>query len=513
MSGRSPQEDTTVGYWRRVGLIGGPVAALAIVLLVEFDPAHPAMARTAAVAALMAVWWMTEALPIPATALVPMALFPLLGVSSGRAVAGQYFNDVVFLFIGGFIMALAMEKWGLFRRFALAIMLVAGASPSRLVLGFMAATAFVSMWVSNTAAAMMMVPIALAVITQLKDSTPPERTGRLSTSLLLGIAYGATIGGIATLIGTPPNLAFSRLFAIAFPRAPEITFARWMLFGVPFAIVLLALTWILLVLVFRTRSGAGAVDASLLRQEYRQLGRMRFEERVVLWLFLLLAFLWVFRQDITLGSWTIPGWAGLFGSPSFLDDGVVAIVLSLLLFIIPARNAPGERLMDWETATRLNWGIVILFGGGFALAAAMEESGLSAWVAQHLQSWQGIPPLLLVAAICVSVTFLTELVSNTACVQIVLPILAPMAVAIGVNPLLLMVPATVAASCGFMLPVGTPPNAIVFGTGEIKMRDMLRVGIVLDLLSVLLVTIFMYLIGLPAFGIGSVGAPPWATGS
>jgi len=493
-----------------IGLLGGLAAAAVILLFVDFDPEHPAMTRTAAVASLMAIWWMTEAIPIPATALLPVALFPLLGISNGRAVAGQYMNDIVFLFIGGFILALAMEKWGLFRRFALAIMLLVGASPRRLILGFMAATAFISMWVSNTAAAMMMVPIALAIVLKLKDDMPAEEMSRFSPALLIGIAYAASIGGIATLIGTPPNLAFSRIFAITFPRAPEITFARWLMFGLPFAVVFLMLTWAVLILIFTPRLKSAAADAGLFRREYQQLGKMHYEEHVVLWLFVLLVLLWIFRQNIPIGSFTIPGWSALLAMPSFVDDGAVAIAVALLLFVIPARSVRGERLMDWHTAVKLHWGIVILFGGGFALAAALEESGLSAWVAQQLRSWQGIPPLFLVVATCAAVTFLTELVSNTACVQIVLPVLAPMAVGIGVNPLLLMVPATIAASCGFMLPVGTPPNAIVFGTGEVRMSHMLRAGIILDLLSVILVTALMYLVGLPAFGIDPGQVPPWA---
>ena len=494
---------------RVIGLFAGLLLALLLLIFGDLVPGQPVVTRTAAVAVLMAAWWVTEAIPIAATALIPIALFPLLGITSGRMVAGTYFNSVIFLFIGGFIMALAMERWDLHKRIALRIVMIIGASASRLLLGFMVATAFLSMWISNTAAAMMMVPIALAIIMRLRDELQMGERRRFSIGLLIGIAYSASIGGTATLIGTPPNLAFSRIFAIEFPNAPVITFANWLVFGLPFAVIFLMCAWVLLRIVFLRGIHLPNVDRSLFAEEYRRLGRMRYEEKVVLILFVLLALLWVTRSNLTLGSLTIPGWSSLLPSPSFIDDGTVAIAMSLLLFVIPSREQHGERLMNWETAVRLQWGIVILFGGGFALAAGFSESGLSTWIAGQLAGLKGMPTLFLVVAVCTMLTFLTELTSNTATIQLALPLLGSLAIAVEVNPLLLMIPATLSASCAFMLPVATPPNAIVFGSGDVRIADMMRSGIFMNLLGILLITGLFYLIGLPAFNIDPSTIPVW----
>lgn len=497
------------GLKERAGLLAGPLLAAAILFGTDLVPGQPVVTRAAAVAVWMAVWWITEAIPIPATALLPVALFPPLGVMNGSAVAATYFNNVIFLFIGGFIMALAMERWNLHRRIALRIVLWMGVGQRRLLLGFMLATAFLSMWISNTACAMMMVPIALAVIHRFKEATGTAGTTRMGVGLLIGIAYAASIGGLATLIGTPPNLAFTRIFAITFPAAPAVTFARWLAFGLPAAAVLLAVAWLVLSQLFM-RGDAVTVDRASIADEYRALGKPRYEERVVFVCFVLLALLWLFRSDIDAGPVHVPGWAGLLPGAHFIDDGTVAIAVALLLFLWPARTAPGQRLMNWETAGRLHWGIVILFGGGFALAAGFESSGLSTWVAERMSGLAGLPPLLMVAAACFLLTFLTELTSNTATTQMVLPLLAALALAIEVNPLLLMIPATLSASCAFMLPVATPPNAIIFGSGEVRMADMMRAGIIMNLLGVVFITALMYLLGLQVFDIDPGSLPAWA---
>lgn len=492
-----------------LGLIAGPVLGLIILLGFDLVPGHPEVTRTAAVAVLMATWWITEAIPIPATALLPVALFPLLGIMNGKDVAATYFNNIIFLFIGGFIMALAMERWDLHRRVALRIIMLIGASPRRILLGFMVATAFLSMWISNTAATMMMVPIALAIIFKLKEEHPGPAMTRFAAGLLIGIAYAASIGGIATLIGTPPNLAFIRIYAIQYPHAPEISFAGWFLFGFPFSVVFLAVAWWLLATLF-IRGHQTQADPAVFKAERAQLGPMSYEEKIVLVLFVILAVLWLFRQNIELGSFTLPGWSNWFPESKFIDDGTIAIAVSLFLFVIPSRSRAGERLMNWETAVKLHWGIVILFGGGFALAAGFAESGLSAWVTQQLEVLRGVPPVVMVAMTCVMLTFLTELTSNTATTQLSLPLLAALASAIKVHPLLLMIPATLSASCAFMLPVATPPNAIIFGSGAVKMSDMMRSGILMNLIGVVLVTAFMYAIGLAIFGIAPSQVPSWA---
>jgi sodium-dependent dicarboxylate transporter 2/3/5 len=488
------------------------VLAALLFFLADLDPGRPLVTRMAAVALLMALWWITEAIPIPATALLPVALFPLLGIMPGKATAALYFNHIIFLFIGGFIFALAMQRWDLHRRIALRIILVLGTGPRRMILGFMVATWALSMWISNTAATMMMVPMAMAIIVQLKESFGPERVGRYAIGLLIGIAYAASIGGIATLIGTPPNLSFVRILNIIFEDAPEISFAQWFVFALPLSIILLLVAWAVLNLFFTGRSGSFTGERGRFRDELRRLGRLRYEEGVILALFSLLVLLWMFRQDIAIGSWTIPGWSRLLPVPGYADDGTVAIAVALLLFIIPARSGERARLIDWATASRLQWGIVLLFGGGFALASGFRESGLSDWLGSKLTAFGDFPPVMMVLSVCTLLTFLTELTSNTATTEMILPVLGSLAVAIKANPLLLMVPATLSASCAFMLPVATPPNAIVFGTGEVRIADMARAGILLNLIGIVLITLCVYMIGTAAFDITLGQIPAWAAG-
>lgn len=496
---------------QKIGLIAGPAVALLILIFGHLDPDNPLVTRAAAVAVLMAVWWTTEAVPIPVTALLPVALFPLLGIMPGRAVAAVYFNHIIFLFIGGFIMALAMQRWNLHRRIALKIVMVIGSSPKRIIFGFMVATAFLSMWISNTATTMMMVPIALAVIMKMQE-TSLEKGSRFPAGLLIGIAYAASIGGIATLIGTPPNLSFTRIFNIYFPAAPEISFAGWFVFGLPCSVVFLFLTWFILTSIFIRHRHGSESDRELFKMEYRGLGRMTSEEKIVLILFAVMALLWLFRKDIAVGWFTVPGWASLFPVPDFIDDGTIAITIALLLFIIPSRSQKGTWLMNWQTASRLHWGIVLLFGGGFALATGFKESGLSVWIAEQLTGLGGISPLFLVTSISSMMTFLTELTSNTATTEMILPLLGSLATAIQVNPLLLMIPATLSASCAFMLPVATPPNAIVFGSGEVRMADMIKAGIIMNLTGIILITALIYLLGTAVFDIDLSRMPPWAVG-
>ncbi|MBU8935003.1 MAG: SLC13 family permease [candidate division Zixibacteria bacterium] len=495
---------------QKLGLFLGPLAALLLCLFADLQPGEPVVTLTAAVVLLMAIWWITEAIPIPATALLPVALFPLLGIMKGKTVAALYFNNIIFLFIGGFIMALAMEKWGLHRRIALRVILLIGASPRRIILGFMVATFFLSMWISNTATTMMMVPIALAIIFKLKEMYEGPDVARFSVGLLIGIAYAASIGGTATLIGTPPNLSFARIFQIYFPQAPEISFAAWFAFALPMALLFLIIAWLVLTHLSVSRNLGMGATRQVFKDEQARLGRISYEETVVLIGFCLMALLWLFRRDITIGSFVFPGWTGLMPEPGMIDDGTIAIAIAALLFVIPARIKEGGRLMNWKTASKLNWGIVLLFGGGFALASGFKESGLSLWIGDALAGLEQFPTPLIVGAICTSITFLTELTSNTATTEIILPILGSLSVAMNVNPLLLMIPATLSASCAFMLPVATPPNAIVFGTGQIRMADMIRCGIILNLVGIVLITTYMFIVGMIAFDISLAEMPGWA---
>jgi len=464
----------------------------------------------AAVAVLMAGWWITEAIPIPVTALLPVALFPLLGILKGTQTAGLYFNHIIFLFIGGFVFALAMQRWDLHRRIALKILLLLGTSPRRLVLGFMTATWFLSMWISNTAATMMMLPMALAIGGQFRARIAGESCRKFTVALLLGVAYSASIGGLATLIGTPPNLSMARILHIVFPGAPELSFATWFAFALPLSVTFLVIAWLMLCRLFLRGDQVVCAEVGLIEREHREQGPMSFEQRSVLVLFTLLVFGWMFRADIALSGFVIPGWSNLFPAAAFIDDGTIAVAIALLLFLIPSRAQPGARLMDWETAVQLKWGIVLLFGGGFALASGFKESGLSEWMGTQLAGLHDLPPLLIVMGVCLLITFATELTSNTATIEMALPILGSLAVAIEADPLLLMVPATLSASCAFMLPVATPPNAIVFGSGEVRMSDMMRGGILLNLIGVVLITAAVYLLGTSVLGISLDGLPAWA---
>ena len=492
-------------------LILTPFLCLGLIFFFDLDPERPAVTRTAAVALLMAVWWITEAIPLAVTALLPMVLFPFLGILTGKEVAPHYFNSIIFLFIGGFIVALAMQRWNLHRRIALKIILWIGLSPKRIILGFMGATWFLSMWISNTATTMMMVPIALAVTMKLEENIGEKASRKFSVGLLLGIAYAASIGGMATLIGTPPNLAFAKILDVCFPGAPEISFTLWFSFALPLSMIFFLLVWGFLSFLFSPSHGTLKEALKDLDEEYQKLGPLSWEEKAVLVVFILMSLLWLTRSDIALGTFTIPGWSSLLSLAGFVDDGTVAMTMAILLFLIPARSSEAGTIMDWKTASGLPWGIVLLFGGGFALAAGFKESGLSTWLGNQLLALGTIHPLLLIASTCTMLTFLTELTSNTATTQIVLPILASAAVVINVHPFMLMIPATLSASCAFMLPVATPPNAIIFGTSRLRVSDMARTGLLLNLLGIILITAAMYLLALPLLGIEDIHQlPTWA---
>jgi sodium-dependent dicarboxylate transporter 2/3/5 len=503
----SANKDTAT---KRIALIVAPLISLFIILFADLEPGNPAITNCFAIALLMAIWWVTEAIPLAATAMLPVALFPLLGVADGKTISAMYFNHLIFLFIGGFLMALAMQRWNLHKRIALRILLMIGVSPGRILLGFMIATAFLSMWMSNTATAMMMVPIALSVILKLEESLSKKDLGKYSIGLLLGIAYSASIGGIATLVGTPPNLSFARIIGIIFPAAPEISFSDWFIFAIPVSALIFTVCWLLLYFVYKPKTKWDNFNNETIKSEYRLLGKMRAEEKIILLLFSLLALLWIFRSGFEFGNFRIPGWAGLFNTPSFINDGTVAIAISSILFIIPSKSEKRERLMNWETAAKIPWHIVILFGGGFALAKAFVESGLSLWFGEQLASFAEISPKVLTLGIVSSMSILTELTSNTATTEMILPILAGLAVSIKLNPLLLMIPATLAASLAFMLPVATPPNAIVFGTGHIQIKDMVKTGFLLNIIAVVVATLLMYFWGAHVFDINVNEFPEWA---
>ena len=500
---------------------------LCVAAAVVFAPALSEMPRVAratlATAVLMASWWITVAIPIPATSLLPLVLFPVFGVLTSKQTAVNYASEIIFLFMGGFILALGIQRWGLHRRIALHIVQIFGTNPSRMVLGFMVATAFLSMWISNTATSLMMLPIALAVVASLRE-VDGDRVKGFAPALLLGIAYSASIGGLATPIGTPPNISFLRISEILFPEAPTISFGSWFFAILPVVIVLLPIAWILLVRLFgyRAPSGSSSSGPRVIAEEIRALGTMSGAERRMLWIFVITALLWITRGDLDLGTFRIPGWASLVEAwlpgrfaAGHLHDATVAMGMALLTFLIPGERQPDGRrpaLMDWDTAVQLPWGILLLFGGGFALALAFKESGLAEYfAASFARQVGGLPPFFLVIATCLLLTFLTEVTSNTATTEVLLPILAGTATAMGVHPLLLMLPATLSASCAFMLPIATPPNAIVFASGEVEIRDMVRAGLLLNLIGVVVIATLFFLVSSRLLGLDLSTIPLWAT--
>lgn len=493
-------------------IVIAPVISLLIVLFADLEPGNRNVTYTFAIAVLMAAWWITEAVPLAVTALIPVVLFPLFGILDGKTVSALYFNHVIFLFIGGFLMAFSMERWNLHRRIALRILILFGVSPGRILMGFMLATSLLSMWMSNTATAMMMVPIAFSIILKLEESLGKEKVERYSVGLLLAVAYSASIGGIATLVGTPPNLSLVRISNIIFPEMPEISFGAWFIFALPVTILLFLAAWLLIYMMYKPKKSWDNIDIHNFRKEYRQLGKFKPEEKIVALLFGLLIFFWIFRTEIDIQSIVIPGWEGLFEHPAYINDGTVAIFFSLLLFVIPSRTKKGEKLMDWETAGKIPWGIVLLFGGGFALAQGFVDSGLSVWFGGKMAGLGEVTPIILTLSNATLISFLTELTSNVATTEMILPVLAGLATVIQLNPLLLMIPATLAASMAFMLPVATPPNAIIFGTNRIRVIDMVKTGVLLNILSIIIITLVMYFWGTAVFGIDVSVFPDWAAG-
>jgi len=474
--------------WARAGLWLGPILFLAVLLLPAPEGLGPEAQRVAAVAVLMATWWMTEALPLPATSLLPIVLFPTLGVMSTTNATAPYANHLIFLYMGGFMIALAMQRWGLHRRIALAVVSVVGTAPRRMVLGFMLATGFISAWLSNTATVMMMLPIGIAILSLLET----DEGGPLGAALMLGIAYAASIGGVATLIGTPPNAIFAAAAEELVGRT--IGFAEWLYVGVPFAVALLLLTWLLLVRgVFRLPAGAGLEEQAreVVRSQRAALGPMGAGERVVAIVFALTALAWILLDPKRIGGVEIPGittWLPM------VTDSAIAVAGALVLFMAPVSLERRTFVLDWESAAKLPWGVLLLFGGGLSLARGFETTGLAAWIGDQVAHFSALPTVGVIAVVATLFVFLTELTSNTATATMAMPVMAGVAAGIGADPIVLMATAALASSMAFMLPAATPPNAIVFGTGRVTIRQMARAGIWLNLISIALLALLAPLV-------------------
>lgn len=458
----------------RVGLWLGPLwLAMTFILPTPAGMSDPAWACTG-LALLLATWWATEAIPIPATSLLPIILIPALGIGDLRSTTSSYGDPVIFLFLGGFLLGIGMQRWNLHRRLALQVLLVVGHKPRQQIAGFMIATGFISMWVSNTATAIMMLPIGMSVVSLLGDNDKDE-LARYATALLLAIAYSASIGGIATLIGTPPNALLAGYLSNT--HGIDIGFAQWMIVGLPVSAVMMLVAWLWL-----TRRGfdlnAGEGDSShIIRAELDKLGPMTSAERRTGLIFLLAAIAWVTRP--LLNSIGI----------DWLSDTTIAMVAGIAMFLLPSGTESNVRLLDWNDAKGLPWGILLLFGGGLALAGAVTRSELAEWIATQLEVFGMLPVLLLVGIVVLVIIFLTEITSNTATAAAFLPLIGAMAISMGIDPILITAPAAIAASCAFMMPVATPPNAIVFATGHMKIQSMIRAGLFLNIVGTFVVTL------------------------
>ncbi len=508
--------------FRVPAVLAGPLLGLVMYLILpaRYDGldgetialSHAARA-TLAVVVWMATWWLTEAIDIAATALLPVAVFPLLGVMPISRAAAPYGSELIFLFMGGFILALSLQRWQLDRRIALFTLRIVGSKPANIIGGFMLVTFVIGMWVSNTATAAMMVPIAVSVIYLLRSDTDAgdqadQTSRRFAVALMLGIAYAASISGVTTIIGSPPNGILVQFVELQYGR--EIGFAQWMLIGVPLAIVFLPITWLLLTRVIYPvgetpiRGGPALFD-----REFRKLGPMKRGEWVTMVVFAATALLWITRPllaSIVVGTGSDA--RRLFAG---LSDPGIAICAGLALFLIPVAGAPsaeapaGRRrkavfAMDWQTAVKLPWGILVLFGGGLSLAAAIQATGVAEFLAAQARGLGGVPPIVVVLAVTTGVMFLTELTSNTATAATLVPVLAGLAPGLGVGPEMLLLPAIFATSCAFMMPVATPPNAIVFGSGFVSIREMVKAGFWLSLIGIVLIVAALYLLVIPVLG-------------
>ena len=486
---------------RKILLLIFPLLFVLLSTVLNPSSVSPNIGIMLGIAIWMLGWWITEVVPIAATSLLPIILFPLTGIISGEEISNVYFNEVIFLYIGGFMLALAIEKWEVHKRIAAHTLMIFGKSTFQILAGFMLITSLLSMWMSNTSIALLMLPIGISVIEKLKEIYGEKELGKFKTGLLLGIAYASSIGGMATLIGTPTNLVFLKIYSSHFQNGPSINFGNWMIFAFPIYIVLIITAFFILNFFFRPKKKLEIIDNTFFQIENMKLGKMTFEQKVVLFVFFLFAMLMIFRADIIIGSFQINGWSNLFTKSDYIIDAVAAVFVSVLLFIIPSKNIPNTTIMDWQTASKIPWGIVLLFGGGFALEKGFEVSGLTLWFTSKIDLLSGNHLLVIILAACIIALLLTQLVANVTVVQALLPLCVALSISLKINPLYLMLPITFSASAAFMLPISTPPNTILFATNQIKMKEMLLPGLILVIISGFVVTIAMYYWGSYVFDI------------
>lgn len=463
-----------------IGLIGGPILFVILLNTLHFDTLEPGAPQVVALAVWMVVWWITDAVPLPVTALLPLVLYPVFGVFTMTEAAAPYASPIVFLFMGGFLIALAMEKQNLHRRIALNILKITGTNANGIILGFMLSTAFLSMWISNTATAVMMLPIALSIVNLLEEEKQEgQEKGyhRFKLGLMLSIAYAANIGGVTTIIGTPPNVVFVGFMKEFYQQ--EVEFGRWLLIGIPVCFVLLFVTYFLITrILFPHKLGKLAGSGELVQAKLKELGRMNLAEKVVAVVFFITACCWVFKTQIN----------GLLGG-SYLNDTIIAMGGGLLMFVLPVKLKRQEYVLNWSHTEKLPWGILLLFGGGICLAKGLESTGIVEFVGNVIAGDGTMPLWLLIFLLTAFTLYVTELMSNVALVVIFMPIVLGIAKTLEINPMYLAVPVALASSCAFMMPISTPPNAIVFSSGYIKMSDMVRAGFFLNLITVIFLVV------------------------
>ncbi|MCE3258908.1 MAG: sodium:dicarboxylate symporter, partial [Bacteroidetes bacterium] len=459
---------------------------------VDLDKQNPKVSLMAGIALWMVIWWFSEAVSLAVTALIPVLMLPVLGISDIKSVAQQYSDSIIFLFIGGFMLAFAIEKWNFHKRVALKILSVVGTTPATILFGVMISTYLISNWISNTATTMMLFGAVFALIHETKNYIH-KNYGKFAAAVLLGLAFSATIGGLATPVGTPPNMYFFKAYREAFPQNHDLNFLKWSMIGYPISFVFLIVTFFVLNFYFLRKKVELKIEKSYFRQAYLALGKFSYEEKWVFFLFVSCILAWFTRVDIDFGKFKFYGWNNLFAFPKYIDDAFVALVAAILLFLIPSKVKKVEALLVWDDAKKLRYDIILMFGSGFALAYGFQESGLSKWLADSLAVLKGVSPILIILGICMVVTIISEFASNIASIQLAIPVMIALQKDLELAPLLLMMPATFASSLGFMLPVATAANTIVFGTKQIDIKDMFKVGIVLDILGILIITLMCYL--------------------
>jgi len=487
-----------------VGLLTGIVLFLIIYLLPNPSGMSTEGKNALAVVALMTVWWIFESIPVYATAFVPLVLYPMFKVLPAGETAGNYGHSYVLMMLAGFLLAKSIESSNLHKRIALALMNTLGTSRQKLILSLMIATALISMCIANVTTALLMLPIALAIITRDEAATGGKTS--FGPAMMLATAYSASIGGVATLIGSPTNLIFLGIMEKIFPDAPSIGFLMWLKIGLPVTILFLPVVWFYLIKYFKI-TGSIAGSQEIVKEELKSLGKMTPVEKRVMWVFALTTLAWIFRDELVFGQFKITGWSNLLGLEDYVHDSTVAMASAIFLFALP--DGSGKRLLDWKSASQIPWGVVMIVGGGYAIAAGFQSTGLASWLGTQLAFISAFPFWIVLVIVVGFILFFTELNSNTATANIFLPVLASIAIAGQTNPLLLMIPATFASTFAFMMPAGTGPNTVIFASERITVSEMVRCGFWLKLISLVMLTLILYFIIIPILNLDT-GLPVWA---